>query len=96
MTRRKEALKAIGRPLLTLGALLLLLALTTFYALTPLWPAKSAVSILIAGLKALLVIAVFMRLSGASALIRLAAFAGFSWLMILFALSWADYASRLS
>jgi cytochrome c oxidase subunit 4 len=94
MTPRGTFWKATAPPLLALGALLLLLALTTFYALTPHWPAKSGVAILIASLKALIVLAIFMRLARASALIRFAAFAGLAWLTILFVLGGADYISR--
>jgi cytochrome c oxidase subunit 4 len=83
-------------PLAALTALLALLAMTTAYAITPGAPLKPLVATGIAAAKAGIVLAVFMRLRQASALIRIAAGAGFVWLMILFLLGWIDYASRVS
>jgi len=75
-------------------ALMVLLALTTALAFVPLGSANLFVSLAIAAAKALLVLIVFMELKASSSLIRAAAAAGFFWLMIMIALTSADYTHR--
>jgi cytochrome c oxidase subunit 4 len=75
-------------------ALMVLLALTTALAFVPLGTANLFVSLAIAAAKALLVLIVFMELKASSSLIRAAAAAGFFWLMIMIALTTADYTHR--
>lgn len=75
-------------------ALMLLLALTTGLAFAPLGGATLAVSLTIAAIKALLVLIIFMELRGGSSLVRTFAAAGFFWLMIMIALTAADYTHR--
>jgi cytochrome c oxidase subunit 4 len=73
---------------------MVLLALTTALAFVPLGSANLFVSLAIAAAKALLVLIVFMELKASSSLIRAAAAAGFFWLMIMIALTTADYTHR--
>lgn len=75
-------------------ALMLLLALTTGLAFVPLGAAQLSVSLAIACTKALLVLLLFMELKGSSALVRVFACAGFFWLLIMIALTSADYTHR--
>lgn len=85
---------SLRRYLLTWVALLALLALTLGVAYVPLGAVNVALNIGIAGAKALLVMAVFMHLSGAGAVNRLAAAAGFLWLLILLGPTLGDYLTR--
>lgn len=83
------------RPLvLTWLALLALLLATAGAALLPLGWMNTVISFVIALAKAVLVMLVFMRLRRAPALLRIAAITGATALVILFALSTADYATR--
>lgn len=83
------------RPMiLTWGALLVLLLLSAGSALLPLGWFNTAIGLVIAVLKALLVAIVFMRLRRSHALLRLAAVTGVVMLALLFILSGADYATR--
>jgi cytochrome c oxidase subunit 4 len=75
-------------------ALMVLLALTTASAFIPLGSANLFVSLAIAVAKALIVLLVFMELRVSSALVRVFAAAGFFWLMIMIALTSADYTHR--
>jgi cytochrome c oxidase subunit 4 len=75
-------------------ALLVLLALTTASAFLPLGTANLFISLGIAVAKALLVLIFFMELKASSALVRVFACAGFFWLMIMIALTSADYTHR--
>ena len=75
-------------------ALMALLALTTGLAFVPLGSANIFISLAIAATKALIVLIFFMELRAGSALIRAAAAAGFFWLMIMIALTTADYTHR--
>ena len=74
--------------------LMLLLALTTGLAFAPLGSATLFVSLTIAAAKALLVLLLFMELRVGNALVRTFAAAGFFWLMIMIALTTADYTHR--
>lgn len=83
------------RPLwLTWAVLLALLALTFGLAYAPLGRFSFAVSLVIAVLKALIILAVFMELTKASNLVRIFAAAGFFWLCILLGMPAVDYLSR--
>ncbi|HWB51497.1 MAG TPA: cytochrome C oxidase subunit IV family protein [Stellaceae bacterium] len=81
-------------PLLVWAALCVLLATTCFLAYVPMGRGNLPVSLCIAGLKAALIGAVFMRLREPNALNRLAASAGPIWLFIMFLLIGADYYTR--
>lgn len=74
--------------------LLVLLALTTASAFMPLGSANLFISLGIAVAKALIVLIFFMELKAGSALVRVFAAAGFFWLMIMIALTTADYTHR--
>lgn len=81
--------------LLTWAALLALLAATLGLAYVPLpAPMNILVALGISVAKALLVLALFMKLCRAPALTRAAAAAGLFWLAVLFALSATDYLTR--
>ena len=78
------------------AALMLLLTLTLVIAYVPMGLVTPAAGILIAFVKAGLVILLFMELAKARLLIRLAAMAGVVFLAVLFALTLADVLSRLA
>jgi cytochrome c oxidase subunit 4 len=75
-------------------ALVVLLALTTASAFVPLGSANLFISLGIAFAKALIVLLFFMELKTSAALVRVFAAAGFFWLMIMIALTSADYTHR--
>jgi cytochrome c oxidase subunit IV len=75
-------------------ALMLLLAATTALAFVPLGSANLFISLGIAAAKALLVLLLFMELKASGGLVRAFAAAGFFWLMIMLALTTADYTHR--
>jgi cytochrome c oxidase subunit 4 len=75
-------------------ALMVLLALTTGLAFAPLGAATLFVSLTIAAAKALLVLLLFMELKAGNALVRTFAAAGFFWLLIMIAVTAADYTHR--
>jgi cytochrome c oxidase subunit 4 len=75
-------------------ALIILLALTTASAFIPLGTANLFISLGIAVMKALIVLLFFMELRASVALVRVFAAAGFFWLMIMIALTTADYTHR--
>lgn len=75
-------------------ALMVLLALTTGLAFVQLGIAQLGVSLAIAVTKALLVLLLFMELKASSGLVRVFAAAGFFWLLIMIALTSADYIHR--
>lgn len=75
-------------------ALIILLALTTASAFIPLGTANLFISLGIAAAKALIVLLFFMELRAGTALVRVFAAAGFFWLMIMIALTTADYTHR--
>lgn len=76
------------------GALMVLLALTTGLAFVPLGPVQLGVSLAIACTKAILVLLLFMELKASNGLVRVFACAGFFWLLIMIALTTADYTHR--
>jgi cytochrome c oxidase subunit 4 len=75
-------------------ALMVLLAATTASAFVPLGSFNLVVSLGIAVTKALIVLLFFMELRGSPALVRSFAAAGFFWLLIMIALTGADYWHR--
>lgn len=81
-------------PLAVWAALVVLLALSVGAAYAPLGPFKTSTSLAIAGIKAVLIGLVFMRLGKSSNLVRLAALAGLVWASFLFLLAGADYLAR--
>ena len=91
MSARADVWRA---PLLVWGALVALLFLSVGAAYAPLGPFKTSTSLAIAGIKAVLIGLVFMRLNRSSNLVRLAALAGLVWASFLFLLAGADYLAR--
>jgi cytochrome c oxidase subunit IV len=77
-------------------ALMLLLVLTLALAYVPMGRLSPAIGVGIAGIKAVLVVLLFMELTNAKPLIRLAAFSGVVFLAALFLLTLADVLSRLT
>jgi cytochrome c oxidase subunit IV len=75
-------------------ALILLLSATTASAFVPLGNFNLPVSLAIAVAKAVIVLLFFMELRGSKALVRSFAAAGFFWLLIMIALTGADYWHR--
>ena len=76
------------------SALMLLLALTTALAFVSLGTLNIFVALAIAVSKALLVLFIFMELKASAGLVRVFAAAGFFWLLIMIALTSADYTHR--
>lgn len=85
---------SLAAHLWVLGALLLLLALSAGSALLPLGAFNEVADLGIAVIKALLVLAFFMRLRWDNPLLRIVASAGFAWLAVLIALALADQLTR--
>jgi cytochrome c oxidase subunit 4 len=75
-------------------ALLALTALTIFVSYVDLGPLSTPLALLIAAVKAALVILYFMHLREASPLLWLAAGGGFFWLGIMIVLTMSDVATR--
>ncbi|MFV0624340.1 cytochrome C oxidase subunit IV family protein [Sphingomonas sp. ac-8] len=86
--------REVSRLLLCWLALLLLLALTVAAAFAPLGPAKTGIGYAIATAKAALILWFFMEMRREAGLVRLAALAGFVWMLLLLTLSGADYLTR--
>jgi len=76
------------------ATLLLLLGLTWGIGYIDLGPFNLIVALTIAIAKALLVVMFFMHIKGSNRLLHLAAGAGLLWLLILLALTFADYTTR--
>lgn len=81
-------------PLILWAVLVGLLALSVAVTEAPLGSAKTPISLAIAGVKAVLIALVFMRLNRASILVRLAAGAGVLFTAFLFLLTAGDYLAR--
>jgi caa(3)-type oxidase subunit IV len=91
----RKALRALWlRPLVTWGALCLLLAATCGLAYVPLGWGNLPLALAIAAAKAALVGTIFMRLMQETPLNRMAAFVGPIWIFIMFVLMGADYLTR--
>jgi cytochrome c oxidase subunit 4 len=78
----------------TFAALLILLLLTLLAARFDLGRLSLAVAMLIAVVKAALIVVYFMHVRHGSSLVRAFAAAGFLWLAILLTLAMADYLTR--
>lgn len=76
------------------AALLFLTALTTAAAYVDMGPMSNVVAIGIAAIKASLVACFFMHLTSGKSLVRVYAFLGILFLLILFAFTFGDYVSR--
>jgi cytochrome c oxidase subunit 4 len=86
--------KPLFRLALAWMCLLLLLALTLAMAYVPLGRGNIAVAMAIATAKGVIVLLVFMKLIRSPPLTWIFAGAGLFWLVILFGLSFTDYATR--
>lgn len=89
--RPRESLRPLW---IAWAVLLLLLVLTYVLAYAPLGRYGLPVSIGIAIVKALIILAIFMELTKASNLVRIFASVGFFWLCILLGMPAIDYLSR--
>ena len=89
-----SALRLWIKPSLIWLALLLLLGATVGSAYIPLGALNTAINYIVAGGKAALVFIFFMHLDRSQAFVRLAAVTGLFWLVFLFSLTFADYATR--
>jgi cytochrome c oxidase subunit 4 len=76
------------------GALIVGTALTVLVAFYDLGPLNNIVMLLIASVKALLVILFFMHVRWSTRLTWVVAASGFVWLIILFGLTMTDYLTR--
>ena len=76
------------------ATLMVLTFVTVFVSGIDLGPLNTVVALAIAGFKALLVVLFFMHVKYATRLTKVAAVAGFYWLMILLALTLSDYLTR--
>jgi cytochrome c oxidase subunit 4 len=76
------------------GALMGGTALTVLIAFQDLGPMNTVVALTIAGIKALLVVLVFMHVKYSSRLTWLFAAAGFLWLLLMIGLTLADFDTR--
>jgi len=81
-------------PFLALVALTVLLGSTIFLSYVPMGSMNLVVSLLIAGIKAGIIVTIFMELPKSSAVQQLAAGVGVFCLMFLFLLGFADYLTR--
>jgi caa(3)-type oxidase subunit IV len=81
-------------PLTIWAGLFLLGAASLAYALVPGLPLKPVAALTIVVIQASLVLAGFMRLGRASALVRMTALIGIVWLSFLFLLTFADLWTR--
>lgn len=79
---------------LTFAALLVLLIAAVAVVWLPSGAWSTALSMLIAAAKALLVVLIFMRARHHAGASRLFVFGGFLWLVILFTLTFTDYWTR--
>ena len=79
---------------LIFGALMALTALTVWAAFQDFGTMNTVVALVIAVLKATLVILYFMHVRYSSSLVQVAAVAGFLWLIILIGFTVSDVASR--
>ena len=80
--------------LLNFAALVVLTLLTIGVANLDLGPLNTVVAIAIAGLKATLVVLIFMHVRYSSRLTKVVVISGLFWLLIMFALTIGDYLTR--
>ena len=90
----KDSVASIGEYLLIYVALMALLALTLWLSSVDLRGWNGAAGLVIAALKAALVVVYFMHANRSSGLHRVFALVGVFWLGILLCLSLSDYLSR--
>jgi cytochrome c oxidase subunit IV len=90
----EESSSVLLWPTIVWAALLLILAVNIAVALLPLGRAKTPINLLLAIGQASLMFGVFMRLDRASALVKIAAAAGFLWLSFLFLIGSTDFLTR--
>jgi cytochrome c oxidase subunit IV len=81
-------------PTLVWVVLLIILAANIAVAFLPLGRAKTPINLVLAIVQASLMFGVFMRLDRASALVKIAAAAGFLWLSFLFLIGSTDFLTR--
>jgi cytochrome c oxidase subunit IV len=81
-------------PALVWGGLVVLFAVTTASAYVPLGAFNTALNLLIAAVMILLLVTFLMNLRRSSTLLHLLAGAGLFWSIFMFALTFADYATR--
>ncbi|HTH80573.1 MAG TPA: cytochrome C oxidase subunit IV family protein [Ramlibacter sp.] len=82
------------RVLVAWVALIVLMLTSLASSYLPLGPWNLVAGLVIAAIKSLIVLAIFMGLRRAPALLRIAAAIGFAMLALLFSLSGVDYATR--
>ncbi len=75
-------------------ALLVLTATTTAVAFVDLGPWNTVVALVIAFIKAALVVLIFMHIRWSSRMMKLVIVGGLFWLLILMGLTFSDFASR--
>ena len=94
-TERHEAHtgESLGTYIVIYVALLVLLVITVMVAEHNLGPWNAVVALIIAAIKAGLVILFFMHVRQSSKIVWVFAFAGFLWLAIFLSLSFSDYGS---
>ena len=86
--------KEAGRLILTWAALMTLLAITVVATFLPIGPAKGAVNIAVAIMKAGLIYWVFMHLKQVKGFLRVAAAGAAVWVLILGGMMFTDIVSR--
>jgi cytochrome c oxidase subunit 4 len=89
-----EHVVGIGMYLVIFAALMVLTAITTGVAYVDLGPLNNIVMLGIAVLKATLVVLFFMHVRFNSRLTKMYAIAGFAWILLLFAFTLSDFATR--
>lgn len=85
---------SIAAYVVVFAALMVLLAITVGVAYVPLGPANAPMALVLAAVKAVLVVLIFMHIRHAAPLVKLAAIGGFIWLAILIAFTMSDYLTR--
>jgi len=94
MKGRNDAFRLWKGPLLVWVALLTFLAVTTASAYLPLGAFNTALNLFIAAVMIVLLVTFLMDLRRSSTLLHLLAGAGLFWSFFMFALTFADYATR--
>jgi cytochrome c oxidase subunit IV len=94
MTGRNDSSRLWNGPLLVWLALIALFAVTIVSAYLPLGAFNVALNLLIAAVMIVLLVTFLMDLRRSSTLLHLLAGAGLFWSLFMFALTFADYATR--
>jgi cytochrome c oxidase subunit 4 len=92
--RQPESWRLWKGPAVIWGGLIVLFAITTASAFLPLGAFNTALNLVIAAVMILLLVTFLMDLRRSSTLLHLFAGAGLFWSIFLFALTFADYATR--